>query len=51
MFSARSAFRAVREPVVLGGDIQQLPARICGCDEFGIATNPPRFIAQALSAQ
>jgi hypothetical protein len=50
IFSGSSAFRAVREPVVLGGDIQQLPAGIPGCDAFGVLANPPRFIAPALSA-
>jgi hypothetical protein len=50
LFSAWSAFHALREPVVLGGDIEKLPAGICGCDVFGIATNLPRFSAPALSA-
>jgi hypothetical protein len=50
MFSGSSAFRAVRQSVVLGGDIQQLPAGILSCDPFGILANPARFIAPALSA-
>jgi hypothetical protein len=50
LFSACSAFRALSEPVVSGGDIEKLAADVCGCGAFGIATNLPRFIAQALSA-
>jgi hypothetical protein len=47
--STWSAFLALSEYVVLSGDVEKLVADFFVSDPLSIATNPPRFIAQALS--
>jgi hypothetical protein len=45
------ALLALGEHVILIGNIEHLPAGNFARDVFGIATNPPRLIAEALNAQ
>ena len=48
--SAGLAFQALGELIVLSGDIEKLPTDCFVHDALGIATNPPRLVAEMLGS-
>jgi len=48
--SAWPAVLALGEHIILSGDIEHLSADFSACEVCGIATNPPRLIAEVLNA-
>jgi hypothetical protein len=40
---------AIGEPIILRGNVEKLSANFVFCEALDLATNPPRFLAVALS--